>query len=230
MWTTYTGLLVGIAVSAPCSTDYIILLIVLYVPLTCGSYWGVRNAKQLRDMFQSRKGEVSKDAIELNEQKSSPPPISISSRGDSVLTQVNQGNIIRENALVLTICTFCIGMVASLLGIGGGELLSPLMLTFHIIPQVASATSGTLIFWNSMALVIRACVLGKVKASEGILGIIIGLFGGFIGRTIGLRVSLQYNRSSFIIFSLVLISILSASYYVVELATGSFDSSLDSFC
>ncbi len=230
MWTAYTCLLVGVAISSACSTNYIVLLIVLYVPLACGSYWGVRNAQNLGDMFQPAKNEVSIDAIELNERKSNPLPNSTSPNGGTTLAQENQGNILRENALVLTVCTFCIGIICSLLGIGGGELLSPMMLSFHIIPQVVSATSGTLSFWNSLALVIRACVLGKVKGSEGVLAIIIGLFGGFIGRKIGLRVSSTYNRSSFIIFSLVLILILSAIYYVVELSIGSFESSLDSLC
>ncbi len=81
MWTTYTCLLVGVAVTSACSTNYIVLLIVLYIPLACGSYWGVRNAQNLGDMFEPTRIEVNINAIELNEHKPKLPAISILSSG-----------------------------------------------------------------------------------------------------------------------------------------------------
>lgn len=228
MWSCYLALLIGIALSGSCSTPYIVLEVALYIPLLCGSVWGVMNAQNLTRIFESAGGEPE-NATELANRikRDTVSPIQES---EELLKNRNQGSILSDNALTLSFCTFGIGIICALLGIGGGELLSPMMLSFHLMPQVVSATSGTLSFWNSMSLVIRACVLGKVPAVEGVFAIIIGLVGGFIGRKTGLKLSSKYNRSSFIIFSLVVILILSATYYVVELSIGDFDSSLGSIC
>jgi uncharacterized membrane protein YfcA len=142
----------------------------------------------------------------------------------------NQGTVVREHSVFMLISTFCIGVVCSLLGIGGGELLSPLMLTFHILPQVTSATSAFLSFSNTLSLVIRNTSSESCDYGSGLILFFIGLAGGFIGRKIGLIISFEYNRSSFIIFALVGVLVLSSIYYVFELGTEEFNSSLSSLC
>lgn len=42
-----------------------------------------------------------------------------------------------------------VGVVAGLLGLGGGELMAPLLLALGMIPQVASATSAFMILFTS---------------------------------------------------------------------------------
>lgn len=163
----------------------------------------------------------------------------------------NQGTIVRENSLKLGILTFLIGIICSLLGksylitfiihliifvfpvvlgIGGGELLSPMMLTFHILPQVTSATSAMMSLINTSAQVIRALATSSGIWSAGIILFIIGFIGGFVGRKIGLIISYEYNRSSFIIFSLVAVLSISSLYYIVELAIMDFNVEVDSVC
>jgi uncharacterized membrane protein YfcA len=142
----------------------------------------------------------------------------------------NQGTIVREHSWFMLVSTFCIGVVCSLLGIGGGELLSPLMLTLHILSQVTSATSAFLSFSNTLSLVIRNTSSESCDYGSGLILFFIGLAGGFIGRKIGLIISFEYNRSSFIIFALVVVLILSSLYYVYELSTEEFNSSLSSLC
>jgi len=41
--------------------------------------------------------------------------------------------------------TLCAGIVAGLVGVGGGMLLGPLMLQMGVLPQVSAATTGTMI-------------------------------------------------------------------------------------
>lgn len=117
-----------------------------------------------------------------------------------------------------------------LLGIGGGELLSPMMLAFHILPQVTSATSAMMSLINTSAQVIRALATSSGIWSAGIILFIIGFIGGFVGRKIGLIISYEYNRSSFIIFSLVAVLSISSLYYIVELAIMDFNVEVDTVC
>jgi hypothetical protein len=142
----------------------------------------------------------------------------------------NQGTIVRENGAVMCGLTVAIGVVCSLLGIGGGELLSPLLLTYHISPQVTSATAANLSFFNTLSLVIRTSSTGDCDWGSGLILFVVGLVGGFIGRKIGLIVAFEYNRSSLIVFSLVVVLWLSCIYYMVELGTMEFESSLSSYC
>ena len=131
----------------------------------------------------------------------------------------------------LIVATIFIGVMCALLGIGGGELLSPLMLSIHVIPLVTSATSGSLEFATTVANVVRTLSSSGFSSFQlsGIL-FCVGLVGGFAGRKTGLHISISYNRASYVIFALVVGLYLTCVYYIMELSEGNLSSTLENLC
>ena len=58
--------------------------------------------------------------------------------------------------------TFVAGIVAGLIGIGGGMVLGPLMLQMNVLPQVSTATTATMIVLTSSYVAIMYVVGGMV--------------------------------------------------------------------
>lgn len=240
VWICYTLLIVGLARSGKCSDTYAAIICILYVPLTAGTIFGIYHSQNLGDNYRDHTQSMEKPSMEFSniDRENGIFEVSNDTNNDSLNKKLlappkesyNQGTIVRENAIVMAFATVFIGIICSLLGIGGGELLSPLMLSYHIIPQVVSATSASLSFLNTLSLVIRAFVEKDVDIGAAVILFVIGFIGGFIGRKLGLIIAFEYNRASMIIFALVMVLALSALYYVYELGTESFDSALSSLC
>lgn len=104
-----------------------------------------------------------------------------------------------------------IGLVAGLIGIGGGEFLVPLFLQFRLPPRVAAATSGLLIFFSTASDVIHYFIAGTLEAYTW-YALSMFLFA-FIGALIGLKIrDTQYVRKNnyLVVFLLVFLLIISA--------------------
>ena len=130
----------------------------------------------------------------------------------------------------LLMCGFFIGIVCSMLGIGGGEMLSPLILSMHVTPAVTSATTATMSFLNTLSNIIRAGMRHQFPVGVGLLLMFIGFLGGLTGRKLGLYISHEYNRSSFIVFALAGVLSLTCIYYLAKLASSKFDSEWSEYC
>eukprot|EP01039_Chlorochromonas_danica_P009241 gene9241-10203_t len=216
-WTTYLGLSLGRAQVSTCSNGYIALFILAYLPLSLGTAWGVWHNSQ--SLEEKRKLKMSR-ADRVVAPSSSP------------LDQMDgvEEVLFSKHALVLPPMVFGIGIICSLLGIGGGELLSPMMLLYHVPPVITSATSAALGLLNTSTLVFRAISIQDFDLNAGGLLFLTGLLGGLVGRKFGLYVSTKLNQASTIIFALAAALFLSAMYYLYRLASGEFDSSLDNPC
>ncbi len=213
-WTCYLALIIGKSEVAACSDAYIGLFIVVYVPLTAGVLWGIDHA-QLHHQLQLR---ADTESLVL-------PP---TAPGMS-LREV-EGLVFFKHVYTLPIVTCVIGMVCALLGIGGGELLGPLMLSHHITPTVTSSTTATMSVLNTFALVISHLVEGDVALTTGGLLFLVGWLGGMTGRTFGLLLAIKYQKTSTIIFALAAALALSAIYFIYKLAVEGFDSSIPGLC
>eukprot|EP00565_Helicotheca_tamesis_P003823 CAMPEP_0185724688 /NCGR_PEP_ID=MMETSP1171-20130828/1096_1 /TAXON_ID=374046 /ORGANISM="Helicotheca tamensis, Strain CCMP826" /LENGTH=575 /DNA_ID=CAMNT_0028392599 /DNA_START=27 /DNA_END=1757 /DNA_ORIENTATION=+ len=78
--------------------------------------------------------------------------------------------------------TFVAGIVAGLIGIGGGMVLGPLMLVMGIHPRVSSATTATMIVLTSSSVAILFVTSGLVPFSYAIAFFCICLCGAYIGK------------------------------------------------
>lgn len=91
--------------------------------------------------------------------------------------------------VVFPVAAVLVGLLAGLLGLGGGEFLVPLLLELGLQPRVAAATSGFLIFFSTSSNVVHYLLAGTM---EPFLGYGIGCFvcamlgslaGLFVGQT-----------------------------------------------
>eukprot|EP01034_Spumella_vulgaris_P029346 gene29346-36382_t len=173
IWVVYTGLVVGLTLVPSCSPSYVTTFILMYIPLLLTIVWGVYYNVSIA-------------------------PCIIPKGSDTPLPPANDLDF-SKIANTLPPAAFVIGIICSLLGIGGGELFGPLMLSYGILPQVSSATTSMLSLLNTGSNVVRS--------------------GGAVGRQFGLYVSTRYGRPSVIILSLVVALYVTCLYYIYDLAT-----------
>jgi len=78
--------------------------------------------------------------------------------------------------------TFLAGIVAGLIGIGGGMVLGPLMIVMGIHPSVSSATTATMIVLTSSSVAVLFVTSGLVPWSYAIYFFTVCFIGAFIGK------------------------------------------------
>jgi len=80
--------------------------------------------------------------------------------------------------------TFAAGIVAGLIGIGGGMVLGPLMIVMGIHPRVSSATTATMIILTSSSVAVMFVTSGLVPWEYAALYFSVCLSGAYIGKTV----------------------------------------------
>ncbi len=91
-----------------------------------------------------------------------PAGMATSSSSAMVSLRILQGDIdFAKASWAIPICGFIVGILTSLLGIGGGELLGPLFLAYHMLPQVSTATTSMMSLLNSANNIVHYAILGK---------------------------------------------------------------------
>eukprot|EP00559_Dactyliosolen_fragilissimus_P008768 CAMPEP_0184855546 /NCGR_PEP_ID=MMETSP0580-20130426/762_1 /TAXON_ID=1118495 /ORGANISM="Dactyliosolen fragilissimus" /LENGTH=620 /DNA_ID=CAMNT_0027350087 /DNA_START=74 /DNA_END=1937 /DNA_ORIENTATION=+ len=78
--------------------------------------------------------------------------------------------------------TFVAGIVAGLIGIGGGMVLGPLMLVMGIHPRVSTATTATMIVLTSSSVAVMFVTSGLVPWSYALYFFCICFVGAYIGK------------------------------------------------
>jgi len=79
--------------------------------------------------------------------------------------------------------TFLAGIVAGLIGIGGGMVLGPLMLVMGINPRVSTATTATMILLTSSSVAVMFVMSGLVPWEYALYFFCVCLSGAYIGKT-----------------------------------------------
>ena len=72
-----------------------------------------------------------------------------------------------RSAVSLACAAAAVGLVAGLLGLGGGELMAPLLLAVGLLPQVASATSACMVLFTAASDVAHYLVEGVLRPDPG---------------------------------------------------------------
>jgi len=108
----------------------------------------------------------------------------------------------KKSTILISIVSVAAGILASLLGIGGGMVLSPLMLELKVLAQVTAATSSFMILFTSVSAIVQFLVLGKLLLDYGIWFAIVGFLSSFAGQTGINYLMKKYNKSSYIVFAI----------------------------
>lgn len=92
------------------------------------------------------------------------------------------------------------GGVAGFLGIGGGMVKSPLMISMGTTPQVATATASFMILFTSAATTLQFFLLKRLRWEFAVWYGGVGMVGSFLGQFVLARVVTRYNRQSWVSF------------------------------
>ncbi|CAD7956187.1 unnamed protein product [Amoebophrya sp. A25] len=101
--------------------------------------------------------------------------------------------------------TFIAGIIAGLIGIGGGMVLGPLMLQMGLLPQVSTATTATLIVLTSASAAFMFITSGLVPLSYAATFFVVSFLGAYLGKAKIDRYVKERNATSILIFILAFI-------------------------
>ena len=106
--------------------------------------------------------------------------------------------------------SFFVGITAGLFGIGGGVLMTPLMIiVFNFTPHVAVATSMIIIFTSSLSSSVGHIVQGHVLWGYGIILIL----ASFVGTRIGVKINQSIDAAK--LSNLLKIVLILMSIYLI---------------
>jgi uncharacterized membrane protein YfcA len=97
--------------------------------------------------------------------------IKIRQQTKSFYSRVKGDIDMEKQSVVLVFLIFCVGILSTLLGIGGGELMGPLFLTYHLLPMVSTATTSMMSLLNTANNIIHYGIAGKLIVYDLILSL-----------------------------------------------------------
>jgi len=113
-------------------------------------------------------------------------------------------------AFVTVFISIIAGVLSSLLGIGGGMVIGPLLLELGVLANVSAATSSFMILFTSASSIVQFAALGLIPYDYGLFLFVVGFFYGHVGQSFLNFIVKKYNRKSIIVISVVFIVGISA--------------------
>lgn len=98
--------------------------------------------------------------------------------------------------------TLCAGVVAGLVGVGGGMLLGPLMLQMGVLPQVSSATTSTMILLTSSSAAAVFLAAGHAPIDYALAFCAVTAVGAYTGKRFVALIVRQLRCASLIVLVL----------------------------
>tara|TARA_B100000886_G_scaffold320821_1_gene262587 strand:- start:400 stop:1605 length:1206 start_codon:yes stop_codon:yes gene_type:complete len=132
-----------------------------------------------------------------------------------------EGDIVwnKENIIKFVLIASFTGMLSTYMGIGGGMLITPIMIQVGMIPEVVVATSAISTLFSSLISTINYVIEGKLLWSYGIAFSISSGLGSIIGLKLSDYILNKFKRQSIIIFIVSMILFTSIILLVVNSVT-----------
>ncbi|KAJ0018043.1 hypothetical protein Pint_10850 [Pistacia integerrima] len=115
-----------------------------------------------------------------------------------------------SNKLIFPFMALLAGILGGLFGIGGGMLISPLLLHVGIPPEVTAATCSFMVFFSSTMSAFQYLLLGMKHTDSALIFAIICFVGSLLGLLVVQRAIQKFGRASLIVFSVGIVMALSA--------------------
>lgn len=125
-----------------------------------------------------------------------------------------------NNLRVFGLSTFVAGVVAGLIGVGGGMVLGPLMMEMGVNPRVASATTATMIVLTASSVVFIVLTSGVLHWSYAIFYFWVCFAGALYGKSRIDGYIQRTGKASIIIFILATIIALATAGCLVIMLLG----------
>ena len=130
--------------------------------------------------------------------------------------------------------TFLAGLLAGLVGIGGGMVLGPLLLEIGMIPQVSSVSAALMVCFAASAAVVQYMMLGVYPFEYTLLYATVAFTGGWVGQVLVKAAVKKYNAVISILYCLNAViggaAILVGVDLVQTVMKHGFDMKVDDFC
>ena len=122
-----------------------------------------------------------------------------------------EGDIIWNNANItkFIIIASLTGILSTYMGIGGGMLITPIMIQVGMIPEVVIATGSITTFFSSLISTLNYLLAGRLNISYGILLSIMSMLGSLVGLKLSDLILSRLKRQSILIFIVSLILLIS---------------------
>ncbi|KAM5588567.1 sulfite exporter TauE/SafE family protein 2-like [Rosa sericea] len=114
-----------------------------------------------------------------------------------------------SNKLVFPLMALLAGILGGVFGIGGGMLISPLLLQVGIAPEVTAATCSFMVFFSSSMTAFQYLLLGMEHADTALIFAITCFVASLLGLVVLQRAIKVYGRASLIVFSVSIVMALS---------------------
>ncbi|XP_054791515.1 sulfite exporter TauE/SafE family protein 2-like [Prosopis cineraria] len=114
-----------------------------------------------------------------------------------------------SNKLIFPLMALLAGLLGGVFGIGGGMLISPLLLQVGIAPEVTAATCSFMVFFSSTMSASQYLLLGMEYTETALVLAIICFVASMLGLLVVQRAVHKYGRASLIVFSVGIVMALS---------------------
>lgn len=106
-----------------------------------------------------------------------------------------------SNKLIFPVMAMFAGILGGVFGIGGGMLISPLLLQVGIAPEVTAATTSFMVFFSSTMSAMQYLLLGMDHTSGAIGFTLVCFVASLVGLMVLQRAMELHGRASLIVFS-----------------------------
>ncbi|XP_057796898.1 sulfite exporter TauE/SafE family protein 2-like [Salvia miltiorrhiza] len=101
------------------------------------------------------------------------------------------------------------GVLGGVFGIGGGMLISPLLLQIGTEPQATAATCSFMVFFSSIMSAMQYLLLGMEHVDGAVAYAAVCFVASLVGLTLARRAVLKHGRASLIVFAVGMVMALS---------------------
>ena len=121
---------------------------------------------------------------------------------------------------ITMVVALCSGILASLLGVGGGMIINPLLLELGVAPDCTAATSSLMILFTSLSASIQYGLLGRIQWDYAAVLFIVGVLGSVVGQHFLGVIVRKYKSQSYILLAMLLIILPGSVLLVISALSG----------
>ncbi|KAK7412224.1 hypothetical protein VNO78_03674 [Psophocarpus tetragonolobus] len=125
------------------------------------------------------------------------------------LTLIPEVSSLTRNKFVFPLMALIAGILGGLFGIGGGMLISPLLLQVGITPEVTAATCSFMVLFSTTMSALQFMMLGMEHVQVALILAIMCFVASLLGLLVVQRAIRKYGRASIIVFSISIVMCIS---------------------
>ena len=124
---------------------------------------------------------------------------------------IGTGNIEanRDKLHTLMKNSYLAGIIAGLIGVGGGMVMNPVMLDLGFLAEVATSFSSFVVFFTSSSTTMQFIIQGAVTVQDSIVFLVVSAIGSYVGGNLISMLVQKHQRPSYLIWILFGLLVLS---------------------